>query len=56
MEGFLLKQILFSYDESYVLEMDVQGMIGVKKKYIYYKKAKGDRVLKFHFKNRKGVE
>jgi hypothetical protein len=28
----------------------------VKKKYIYYKKAKGDRVLKFHFKNRKGVE
>jgi hypothetical protein len=32
MEGFLLKEILFSYDESYVLKVDVEGMIGVKKK------------------------
>jgi hypothetical protein len=32
MEGFLLKEILLSYDERYVLEVDVEGMIGVKKK------------------------
>jgi hypothetical protein len=31
MEGFLLKEILFSYDESYILEVDVERMIGVKK-------------------------
>jgi hypothetical protein len=31
MEGFSLKEILISYDESYVLEVDVEGMIGVKK-------------------------
>ncbi len=32
MEGFSLKEILLSYNESYVLEMDVEGMFGVKKK------------------------
>ncbi len=32
MEGWLLKELLLSYDESYVLEVDVEGMIGVKKK------------------------
>jgi hypothetical protein len=32
MEGLLLKEILFSYDENYVFEVDVEGMIGVKKK------------------------
>jgi hypothetical protein len=31
MEGFLLKEFLFSYGESYVLEVDLEGMIGVKK-------------------------
>ncbi len=30
--GFLLKILLFSYDESYVLEVDVEGMIDLKKK------------------------
>jgi hypothetical protein len=34
MEGFLLKELLRSYNESYVLEVDVEGMTGVKK-YIY---------------------
>jgi hypothetical protein len=32
MEGFLLKEFLLSYNESYVLEVDVEGMIGLKKK------------------------
>jgi hypothetical protein len=32
MEGFLLKELFFSYNESYVPEVDVEGMIGVKKK------------------------
>ncbi len=32
MDKFSLKELLFSYDESYVLEVDVEGMIGVKKK------------------------
>jgi hypothetical protein len=32
MEGFSLKEVLFSYDENYVSKVDVEGMIGVKKK------------------------
>jgi hypothetical protein len=32
MEGFSLKEFLFSYIESYVHEVDVEGMIGVKRK------------------------
>ncbi len=32
MEGLLLKKLLLSYNESYVLEVDVEGMIGVKEK------------------------
>jgi hypothetical protein len=32
MEGFLLKKLLLSYDESYIPKVDVEGMIGVKKK------------------------
>jgi hypothetical protein len=32
MEGFLLKELFFSYDKSYVPEVDVEGMIGVKEK------------------------
>jgi len=32
MDGFPLKELLLSYNESYVLEVDVEGMIGVKKK------------------------
>jgi hypothetical protein len=35
MEGFLLKKLLLSYDESYVPEVDVEGIIGVKKKNIW---------------------
>jgi hypothetical protein len=34
MEGFLLKKFLLSYDENYSPKVDVEGMIGVKKKYI----------------------
>jgi hypothetical protein len=32
MEGLLLKEFLLSYNESYLPEVDVKGMIGVKKK------------------------
>jgi hypothetical protein len=32
MDRFSLKELLFSYDESYVPKVDVEGMIGVKKK------------------------
>ncbi len=32
MEGFSLKELLLSYDESYVLEVDIEGMINVKGK------------------------
>jgi hypothetical protein len=32
MEGFLLKELLLSYDESYIHEVDVERMIGVKNK------------------------
>jgi hypothetical protein len=34
MEGFLLKELLSSYDESYIPKVDVEGMISVKKKII----------------------
>ncbi len=37
MEGFSLKDILFSYDENYVSKVDVEGMIGVKKKKVSIK-------------------
>jgi hypothetical protein len=30
MEGLSLKELLLSYNASYVLEVDVEGMIGVK--------------------------
>jgi hypothetical protein len=33
-EGFLLKELLLSYDESYVPKVDIEGMINVKKKKI----------------------
>ncbi len=32
MEGFSLKELLFSYDENYALKVDVEGIIGVKQK------------------------
>ncbi len=32
MEGFSLKELLLSYDESYILEVDIEGMINVKGK------------------------
>ncbi len=58
MEGFLLKELLLSYDESYVLEVDVEGMIGLKKKKygLSKRKMKGYNVHKFCFKNKKGAK
>jgi hypothetical protein len=44
MEGLSLKELLLSYNASYVLEVDVEGMIGLKK-YIYnFHKKKGRRL------------
>ncbi len=53
-----MKELLLSYDESYVLEVDVEGMIGVKKKKYGFSKTKmeGNCVCKFHFKDREGAE
>jgi hypothetical protein len=31
MEGFLLKELLLSYNESYIPKVDIEGMINVKK-------------------------
>jgi hypothetical protein len=57
MEGFSLKELLLSYDEIYMLEVYVEGMIDMKI-YIYSfsKRMEGDCVLKFHFEDREGVE
>jgi len=44
MEGFLLKEILFSYDENYVPEVDVEGTIGLKKKNIASIRENGRRL------------
>jgi hypothetical protein len=43
MEGFLLKELLLSYNGSYLLEVDAKGMIGVKKKNITLIKENGNR-------------
>ncbi len=53
MEGFLLKELLLSYDENYVFEINIEGMIGVKKKKLQYGKTKGDYVYKFRLKDKK---
>jgi hypothetical protein len=44
MEGLLLKVILFSYDESYIFEVDVEGMISVKKKKNFSKRKRKEIV------------
>jgi len=38
MEGLSLKELLLSYNESYILEVDGEGMISVKKNKISKKK------------------
>jgi hypothetical protein len=40
MEGFLLKELLLPYDESYVPKVDIDGMINVKKKKYNFSKRK----------------
>jgi hypothetical protein len=45
MEGFSLKELLFSYNESYVPEVDVGGMIGVKKKKYGFSKRKRKEIV-----------
>ncbi len=45
MKGFSLKELLLSYDESYVLEVDVEGMIGLKKKKYGFSKRKWKQIV-----------
>jgi hypothetical protein len=45
MEGFSLKELLFSYNESYVPKVDVRGMIGVKKKKYGFSKRKRKKIV-----------
>jgi hypothetical protein len=45
MEGFSLKELILSYDESYVLEVDVEGMFGVKKKNYNFSKRKWKEIM-----------
>jgi hypothetical protein len=56
MDKLLLKELLLSYNESYVPKVDVEGMIGVKKKKLQQEKTEGDLVLKFHFEDKEGAE
>jgi hypothetical protein len=52
MEGFSLKELFLSYNESYVLEMDVEGMIGVKKKNYGFDKRKWKKIVSLNFVSR----
>ncbi len=45
MEEFSLKEFLLSYNESYVLEMNVEGIIGLKKKKYGFSKRKQKEIL-----------
>jgi hypothetical protein len=45
MEGFLLKEFVFSYDESYIHEVDVEGMFGVTKKNYRFNKRKWKEIM-----------
>jgi len=49
MEGFLLKELLLSYDESYVLEVDVEGMISLKKNICGFNKKKWKEIVSVTF-------
>jgi hypothetical protein len=44
MEGFSLKELLLSYDDSYILKMDVEGMIIVKENKIVSIRENGGRL------------
>jgi hypothetical protein len=49
MEGFSLKEFLLSYNESYILEVDVEGMIGLKKKKYGFSKKKWKEIVFVNF-------
>jgi len=50
-EGFLLKELLLSYDESYIPKVDVERMIGVKKKK-NFSKRKRKEIMSLNFVSR----
>jgi hypothetical protein len=52
MEGFLLKVFLLSYDENYVLKVDVEGMISVKKNKYSFNKRKQKEIMSVNFVSR----
>jgi len=45
MEGFSLKELLLLYNESYVLEVDVEGMINLKNKKCNFSKRKWKEIM-----------
>ncbi len=49
MEGFSLMEFLLSYDESYTFEVDVEGMIGLKKKKYGFSKRKQKEIMSITF-------
>ncbi len=49
MKGFSSKEFLLSYNESYVLEVDVEGMIGLKKKKYGFNKKKQKEIMSITF-------
>jgi hypothetical protein len=49
MEGLSLKELLFSYNESYIPKVDVRGMIGVKKKKYGFNKRKRKEIVSINF-------
>jgi hypothetical protein len=52
MEGFSLKKILFSYYENYIPEVDVEGMINVKKNIYSFNKRKQKEIVSLNFISR----
>jgi hypothetical protein len=57
-ETLSLKELLLSYNESYILKVDVKGMIGMKKKKRNFNKRKWKEIMSLNFilKIKKGVE
>ncbi len=48
----MLNELLLSYDESYVPKMDVEGIIGVKKKKYGFSERKRKEIISINFVSR----
>jgi hypothetical protein len=49
METLSMKELLLSYDESYILKVDVKRMIGMKKKEHNFNKKKQKEIMSINF-------